>query len=252
MKRQHIRKLCLLIALLLFPITMWYFSPAIISMAMMEHVMNGSFFVFMAMLVLSMFFGRVFCSYLCPAGGLQECAMQVNDKIAKQDKRDYIKFVIWFIWIVMLIVLFIMGKNDVTIDFFYMTDHGISVTGIYNYVTYYGVILLLILPALISGRRASCHYICWMAPFMVIGSKIGRFLHFPQLHIEAEREKCVSCKQCNATCPMGLAVEQMVQTKGNCVHAECIQCGACVDKCPKNVLHYSMKFEKGRKEIHGK
>ena len=36
MKRQHIRKLCLLIALLLFPITMWYFSPAIISMAMME------------------------------------------------------------------------------------------------------------------------------------------------------------------------------------------------------------------------
>lgn len=30
MKRQKIRKLFLLISLLLFPVTMWYFSPAVI------------------------------------------------------------------------------------------------------------------------------------------------------------------------------------------------------------------------------
>lgn len=240
-KTQTIRKLLLLISLLLFPITMWYFSPAIIMMGMMEHVMNGSFFVFMAMLLLSTFCGRVFCGYLCPAGSLQECVAAVNNKTAKQGKRNNIKYVIWTVWIIALIVCFILGKNDVTVDFFFMTDHGISVTGIYNYITYYGVILLLLCPALFHGRRASCHYICWMAPFMVIGEKIGQFLHIPQLHVAAEREKCISCKQCSQVCPMGLDVEGMIQKKGNCRSTECIQCGACIEKCPKKVLHYSMK-----------
>lgn len=241
MKRQQIRKLLLLISLLLFPVTMWYFSPAIICMAMMEHIMNGSFFVFMMMLILSTFMGRVFCGYLCPAGGLQECAAQINSKPAKQGKRNLIKYVIWCIWIIMLVVLFILAKNDVTIDFFYMTDHGVSVTEVYNYVIYYGVILLLICPALIHGRRAACHYICWMAPFMVIGEKAGRLLHIPQLHVEAKREACIGCKQCNKVCPMGLEVEQMVKDQGNCISTECILCGACVDGCPKKVLRYTIK-----------
>ncbi len=241
MNRQQIRKLLLLISLLLFPVTMWYFSPAIISMAMLEHIMNGSFFVFLAMFVLSTFLGRIFCGYLCPAGGLQECAVAVNNKPARQGKRDIIKYVIWIIWVIMLIVLFIMGKNDVTTDFFYMTDHGVSVTEVYNYVIYYGVVFLLLCPALIHGRRASCHYICWMAPFMVIGEKIGRTLHIPQLTILAEKEKCVSCRQCTNVCPMGLEVEEMVTKQGSCVSTECIQCGMCVDNCPKKVLRYAMK-----------
>ena len=70
--RQRIRRTTLLISLLLFQIIMWYFSPYIIINAAMEHVINGSFIVFLVMLVFSMFFGRVWCGYLCPAGGLQE------------------------------------------------------------------------------------------------------------------------------------------------------------------------------------
>ena len=61
----------------------------------MEHIVNGSFIVFCLMLILSMFLGRAWCGYLCPAGGLQECAMRVKDDPAKQGKRDKIKYVIW-------------------------------------------------------------------------------------------------------------------------------------------------------------
>ena len=143
-----------------------------------------------------------------------------------------------------IVVTFILGKNEVTVDPFYMTDHGISITSIYNYVMYYGVILLLVLPALIHGRRATCHYICWMAPFMVIGSSIGRMLHIPQLHIEADKEKCVACGKCSKSCPIGLDVKNMVSEGKNDKCTECIQCGACVDACPKNVLKYKMTWRK--------
>ena len=148
---------------------------------------------------------------------------------------------IWVIWIAAIVITFVLGKNDVTIDFFYMTDHGISVTEIYNYIIYYGVILLLVAPTLIHGKRAVCHYICWMAPFMVIGSKIGQILHLPQLHMQADRSKCISCKKCSKACPMGLAVDEMVTKNMNGKCSECIQCGACADVCSKGVIRYSFK-----------
>ncbi len=236
--RQKIRKTTLLISLLLFPITMWYFSPYLIINAAMEHIISGSFIVFAVMVVFSVFFGRIWCGYLCPSGGLQECALRINDNPAKQGKRDKIKYAIWIIWICAVIAAFVMGKNGVSIDILFMTDHGISVTSIYNYVIYYGVIFLLLIPALIHGRRAACHYICWMAPFMVIGSSIGRYLHLPQLHIEADNDKCVSCGKCSRACPMGLDVRELVKTGRNAKCTECIQCGACVDRCPESVLKY--------------
>ena len=242
--RQKVRKTILIISFLLFPVTIWYFSPYLIIQAVSEHIMNGSFIVFVSMFVFSMFLGRVWCGYLCPAGGLQECLSAGNPNSAKQGWRNKIKYVIWIIWMIAIIVTFILGKNGITVDPFYMTDHGISITSIYNYVIYYGVILLLVLPALIHGRRATCHYICWMAPFMVIGSSIGRLLHVPQLHIEADKEKCVECGKCSKSCPMGLDVKTMISEGKNDKCTECIQCGACVDTCPKKVLKYKMTWRK--------
>ena len=77
---------------------------------------------------------------------------------------------------------------------------------------------------------------------MVIGSTIGKMLHLPQLHIEADKEGCISCGQCNKACPMGLDVKQMVAEGKNHNCTECIECGACVDVCPKKTLKYSMRF----------
>ncbi|WP_035773017.1 4Fe-4S binding protein [Butyrivibrio sp. VCD2006] len=236
--RQKIRKTLLLFSFLLFPITIWYFSPYLIIQAAAEHIINGSFIVFVLMLILSMVLGRAWCGYLCPAGGLQECAAMIKDKPVKQGKFNLIKYVIWTVWIIAVITTFILGKNDVTINPFYMTDHGISVSQIYSYIIYYGVILLLVLPALIHGKRAACHYICWMAPFMVIGSSVGRFLHIPQLHIEADKDKCINCGRCSKACPMGLDVKKMVAEGVNSKCTECTLCGACVDECAKDVLKY--------------
>lgn len=127
-----------------------------------------------------------------------------------------------------------------SIDFFYMTDHGISIAEIYDYVIYYGVIFLILIPAVLFGKRVFCHYFCWMAPFMVIGTKIRHFFHLPGLHVAAEKERCISCKKCNQNCPMGINVAESVKENRD-FGAECIECGSCVDNCPKGALSYDWK-----------
>lgn len=243
MKRQKIRKLLLIISMLLLPITMWYMSPYLIIQGAMEGIVTGSFIVFLLMLFVGCIFGRLFCSWVCPMGGMQECLFSVNDKVPKQGRRNNIKYIIWNVWILAVIICFIFRKKEITIDFFYMTDHGISIAEIYDYVIYYGVVFLVLIPAVLFGKRIFCHYFCWMAPFMVIGTKIRNLLHLPGIHVAFEKEKCISCRKCNQKCPMGLNVVELV--KNDCDFGmECIQCGACVDNCPKKALFYQFKRSK--------
>lgn len=240
MRRQKIRTLFLFAALLLFPVTLYYFSPALIINAGLNGVINGSFIIFVLLFFLSIPFGRLFCAYLCPAGGLQECTFSVNDKLPKQGWRNYTKYIIWIIWLSAVIFCYFQKGKIVAIDFLFETENGISVSSIQSYIIYYGIVCLIFLPSVLVGKRVFCHYFCWMAPFMVLGTKLRKFLHLPGIHIKSkEKDKCISCGKCNIACPMGINV--MNEIRSNVIdNLECIQCGACIDNCPKNVLSYGM------------
>ena len=242
MKRQNVRKMILIISMLLFPITIWFMSPYLIIQGAMDGIITGSFIVFISLLILSVFFGRLFCSWLCPMGCLQECLYSVNYKNPKQGWKNSIKYVIWFIWIAIVILCFVFRKGEIKIDFLYMTDHGISISEIYNYVIYYGVIFLIFVPSVLFGKRTFCHYFCWIAPFMDIGIKLRRVLHLPGSHIEYDNKKCISCGMCSRSCPMGIDVKNNIEY-GKKINKECIQCGCCVDNCPKKAL--SLRWDNG-------
>lgn len=240
MKRQRVRKLLITISFLLFPITLYYFSPALIINAGLDGVINGSFIVFVFMFLLSIPFGRLFCAYLCPAGGLQECAFAINDKKPKQEWKNYIKYIIWCIWLAAVVFSYFWGGEIIKIDFFFETENGISVSSIQSYIIYYGIVCLIFIPSVVFGKRVFCHYFCWMAPFMVLGTKIRRFLHLPGVHIKiSEKNRCISCGKCNNVCPMGIDVVNEAKN-ASIRNLECIQCGACIDNCPKTILSYGM------------
>lgn len=238
-KLHRIRMFTLTFSMLLFPLTIWYFSPYLILMAGFRHVINGSFIVFTLMFVLGIFFGRVWCGFFCPTGGMSECFARFSPKEPKQGWRNYIKYALWLFWIAGIIVCHVTGKGSYTVQPFFMTDHGISVSDIHAYVIYYAVVLLFLIPAMVHGRRATCHYLCWMAPFMALGYKLGRALHLPQLRLKADGAKCVGCNKCRTACPMSLDVPALAKG-GTITSAECILCGECSGACGKGVIGYEV------------
>ena len=88
---QKLRKGILFISLLLFPITMNYLSPYVIIESAMVGIINGSFIVFVGLFISSLIFGRAFCAYVCPGGGLMEFGGMVHNKTCKGGSRNLIK-----------------------------------------------------------------------------------------------------------------------------------------------------------------
>jgi len=162
------------------------------------------------------------------------------DICVQQGWKNNIKYVIWVVWITGVITCFIFRKQGLTIDFFFMTDHGVSVSNIYGYIIYYGVVSLIFIPSVVFGKRIFCHYICWMAPFMVIGSKLGKLLHIKSLRLDANKAACINYHLCDEGCPMSLNVAEKVQIE-TMDDKECILCGACIDNCPKKAICYKIK-----------
>lgn len=236
-KRQKIRSIILLISFLLFPITIYYFSPVLIIQGANQGIAVGSLIMFGLMFIISLFLGRSFCGWVCPAGGLQEGCTLAIDKKSAGGRFNLIKYFIWVPWILTIIIFTILAGGFTSIDFFYQTNGGISVSDKFGYIVYYFFVGLIVLLALTAGKRAFCHYVCWMAPFMVIGSKIKSVLHIPSLHIRTYSDNCKDCKSCDKKCPMSLPVSTMVQ-QGLMNNTECILCGQCVDSCTKGAVTF--------------
>lgn len=236
-KRQKIRNFFLIISFLLFPITQFYFSPYLILWGASEGIITASFFTFALLLFGAIVTGRSFCGWIMPCGGMQEIFSLFNNKKPKTGKLDFIKFVIWIPWLMAILILFMLAGGYKETDYFFHLENGISVSNVYMYVPYYGVILIFLLISLIFGRRANCHYICWMSPFMIMGRSISNCLYIPSLRLKSDKSKCINCKICNRECPMSLDVNAMVK-KANMENVECILCGKCVDSCPKEVIGF--------------
>lgn len=154
-----------------------------------------------------------------------------------------LKWGIWIPWITVIILLIVQAGGFRTLNPFHNLEGGVAIAQPYWYAIYYIIVGLFVLLALIFGRRAACHHICWMAPFMILGRKIRNAFAWPSLRLEASPGECTACQQCTRNCPMSLDVHAMVQA-GKMENAECILCGTCVDHCPSQAIRFT--FSSGR------
>ncbi|MGQ8337843.1 4Fe-4S binding protein [Sunxiuqinia sp. A32] len=238
MKRQILRKRISTISFFLFPATFVYFSPYVIVDASAKGIICGSFFLFILLFIGSLFFGRAFCSWACALGGAQEILSPLKNKFAI--KGRIIKWFIWVPWISTILFIAIRQGGYQEINPLFRTNHGFSLGSIYTAIAYLAVLLVLLLAQFLVGKRSFCRHICWIAPFMILGTEIRKLLKTPSLKLVKRDSPCISCKRCTKNCLMGLDVENMIKTN-NMENAECILCGNCVDVCNKECIKLKFK-----------
>ena len=101
--RQRIRKAAITLMFLTFPITMNFFSPYVIIDGAMNGIINGSLVMSALMFVFSLFLGRAWCGWVCPAAGMQEIFEPVNNKPVSGRKINWIKWLVWIPWISLIV-----------------------------------------------------------------------------------------------------------------------------------------------------
>lgn len=225
-----------LLSLLLFPATFYYLSPVISLMGAQAGIVTGSVVIFAILFLTAPFCGRLFCSWLCPGGALGDLAAIARPRTVKRRRLQWGKYAVWFPWFSGLLALLLRAGGVRSVDPGYATVMGVSVSDAHALVAYLIVVALFFGLAVTVGRRAPCHTICWIAPFMVFGRALGRNLGVPGVRLIADRKGCVACGRCTATCPMSLPVEQMV-AENRIEHHDCVLCGECADRCPTNCIH---------------
>ena len=145
MKRQEKRRIILGILAYLFPLLFLFLSPVIPIEGLLDGgIIVGSIFVFIAQFIFSIFFGRIFCGWICPGGAYQEafCTHMNNKQVNR--KVDKIKFFIWVPWILTLIFTTIFVGGIRRFEFLYDTyfTRPIQIWGYYLIV--YSIVSLII------------------------------------------------------------------------------------------------------------
>ncbi|SHJ12609.1 4Fe-4S binding domain-containing protein [Clostridium cavendishii DSM 21758] len=235
---MKLRKSINFLSFILLPITLNYFAPVLIVQSSLENTFTSMHIIYGVMFLIAIFFGGVWCSYICPFGALQEL---IPNTTRLKRKLPNLKWVTGSIFLILIFAPLIMyGFQKISI-FYHMVDTKVSVSSFHDLVRYYIIVGFISLITIGLGKRTWCRYICPMYIFNYLGIKLRSLLKLPSFKIECKSEKCTQCKRCNKSCLMGLDVADMVKhNKWNT--NECIECGECLNTCKNDV--FKIKFKK--------
>lgn len=247
MKNQKIRKRSyILVALvIMLPLIFSIYSPVILAWGVLNKIITISSLVFMTWFILSLFMGRsASCGYTCPYGALQEIlGKRILNKKPKYVKIDKMRYHIFALFLILVSYFFFKNITFKGVDLF-ASNGSYSVLWITNSSLVILIPISIITIGIISiilGSRAFCRYLCPQGVFLTIGAKLGKIMKIPSLHLTSNHNNCSSCKLCDKACPMGLNVSHMI--KNELDNSNCILCGECIEKCPKEAINYSFSIK---------
>lgn len=165
------------------------------------------------------FFGRGWCGYACWTGMVLDL---LPYKVPKEERKNmsYIRYIVFALSLIFVSSLFIFNVKNINKIMFWAFIIG---NAIYYIV---GILLAVIL----KDNRAFCKYICPITVFLKPASK------YSVLRVKCDENKCIKCNTCKRNCPMNVDMTDNSRKRKN--GTECILCMKCIDKCPKQALHF--------------
>jgi len=222
---QHIRPFLLFASLVYFGFidggcncVLFYFQGFILFLTG-KSLFWFSFVFINAIIILSIFFGAIWCGWLCWLGSLQEFIYQQNKwKLLQSKKSQEILLYIQISAFVALVIWIILSQRPVLCSY----DPFISIfrLKIFNWIGYITVPLLLLSSLFIF--RPFCRILC----------PIGLMLYSVKYLPFAKKMKldhCSNCKKCQTYCKLHAIQDKQVEKT-------CMMCGECKKTNCKSIL----------------
>ena len=188
----------------------------------------------LAVLPISIIWGRFFCGFLCSFGALSELIYALSGTLWKGRKPipkrmdgilKYLKYLIFLLLFVFVWTLQFQIDNRLN-PLYVFGVYSKSWTSASAAFTVGGFLLLCILIGSVFVERFFCRYLC---PMGALFSALSRLRLFKILR---RTNSCVSCGQCDRSCSMGIPVSGGARVTSG----ECIDCMRCTERCPQNAL----------------
>ena len=238
----------------------WQMVPSILGIA------TESFAIITVLFVITLLFGRVYCSTLCPLGTFQDIVRRIANlfKTKKQRSLAYAKpHNYWRYSILTLTVaLFIAGSSTLILWLDPYSNYGRIVGNLFkplvvlinnffanirptipaftmNEVTGTAVLTAIIISLVVIylsafRGRLWCNTIC------PVGSLLGIVSHYSIFRLNIDKNTCTNCtlceKQCKSQC-IDIKTQQIDSSR-------CVQCMDCMQVCKSNAISHNYLFSK--------
>ena len=219
--------------------------------------------VIAGLVVLTLIFGRIYCSVICPLGIMQDIFGWFGKK-AKKNRYTYSKALSWLRYGVLAvgIIAFVLGLSTIVqllapysafgriatnlLQPVYVAGNNVlaSIAEHYDSYAFYhtdlwlrsgislGIaVVTLIVLAVLAWRngRTYCNTFC------PVGTILSFLARYSWLKIQFDKEKCRNCSLCTKNCKASC-----IDYKTHTVDASrCVVCGNCIDSCKFGALSYS-------------
>jgi len=221
--------------------------------------------VLIALVLLTVVFGRIYCSVICPLGIMQDFIARIG-RIRRKNPYSYSKPKNWLRYAVLVLtVVALLASVSIVVDFVApYSSFGRIVTSLFqplyilannllasiaesaeSYAFYRkelwiesGIILivtaihfLIIAVLALRNGRTYCNTIC------PVGTLLGFISRFSFLKIKIDETKCKKCGKCAKNCKAACIDFKNMSVDGS----RCVVCGNCIGNCSFGALSYGLK-----------
>ena len=232
------------------------FVPALLSL---------SIGILIALVVLTLIFGRIYCSSICPLGIYQDVVRRISKATGKKKKRfsySPAKTVLRWTVVVLVIIAFFCGINiavalldpysaygRIAVNVFkpvYMLGNNLleSVFSRFDNYTFYQVdasireissFIISLLTLIAVGFLAWRHGRTWCNTVCPVGTVLGFLSRFSLFKVKIDMAKCNGCGVCATKCKASC-----INSKEHKIdYSRCVDCFDCLQACKQNALAYS-------------
>lgn len=231
-----------------------------------------NFGVLAALIVLTLLFGRLYCSVVCPLGVMQDVFAFFGKKAKKNryshsPEKKWLRYGVFALFAVCLIIGFApvttllapysaYGRivNSLFRPLYDLLGNGLAAIEsnhqsflfsevqlwMRSVTTFVVALLTLCILGVLAWRngRTYCNTVC------PVGTMLSFFSRFSLLRMQIDKSKCKNCSLCEKNCKAS-AIDFKA---GTIDHSRCVACGECERQCRFDALHYQL----AKRPLHAK